>query len=443
MRRGAYAEAARQYEAWLEQHADASGVLFALGVCRVELGQPRAAVPVLRRHAALEPDSASAHAALGVALLDAASADEARQALDRALTLDPRHPQAIEARARLHLVDGRAGDAVRLLRSAGAMADDPRRRHEWLALLAESLVAAGEPAEAATLLGRVIAAEAASPATTYALACLARLKAGDLDGAALTCEAGMRHHPDSDIESVYLSLPPATLAARTAARLAALGERPDPSELIALGRVLTDVDPSRQTRAEALARQLLTDAVAVAHASASAHYNLGRAVRRTDTRAALEWWEKALMLEPDAPLRLQIETQVGRARDAQGDVRGADAAFRDALETNRGLRRRIPESALEYVRFMKLHGRPEEAQALVDEVVAWNPWAPDARLERARLLADRGDWAAVIVEGQFVLDHAAARKALLGPAHLLLSRAYHRLGQPEKARAHREWLESQ
>jgi hypothetical protein len=90
-----------------------------------------------------------------------------------------------------------------------------------------------------------------------------------------------------------------------------------------------------------------------------------------------------------------------------------------------------------------VNGRTEEAASVVDEVIAWNPWTPEARLERARLLADHGRWQESIVEASFVLAHARDRKTLLAPAHLLLSRAYHRLGQPEKARAHREWLESQ
>jgi tetratricopeptide (TPR) repeat protein len=289
----------------------------------------------------------------------------------------------------------------------------------------------------------VIAADPAAPPAAYALACLACIKAGELARAARTCEDGMRRYPDSEIEGVYLSLPPAVLAERTADRLRSLGDRPHPAELIALGRVLTDVDPARQTRAEALARQLLTDAVAAAPDSASAHYNLGRVLRRTDTAAALALWDKAMTLDPDVLLRLQIQTQIARARDTQGEAAVADAAFRDALATNRQLRRRVPESALEYVAFLRRHGRLSEAGPLVEEIVGWNPWAPEARLEHARLLADEGRWADVIVEGQFVLTHAGDRKSLLRPTHLLLSRAYHRLGEPAKAQVHRAWLESQ
>jgi hypothetical protein len=79
----------------------------------------------------------------------------------------------------------------------------------------------------------------------------------------------------------------------------------------------------------------------------------------------------------------------------------------------------------------------------VGEIVGWNPWAPEARIERARMLADKGRWPDVVTEGEFVLRAAAGNRELLRVAHLLLARAYYRLDQPAKAQVHREWLESQ
>jgi tetratricopeptide (TPR) repeat protein len=452
MRLGRFDQAARQYEAWLAEHPDTPDVLFALGVCRIQMGRAREAVGVLRRYVELAPDAARGHAALGVALMDAASMADARRALDRALALDPSAPGAREALARIHLVEGDAGKAVALLRPA---ADAPRaqardtgrqpadgRRDEFRALLAESLIQSGSAAEAATLLESDLAADPQRPPQIYALACLARIKAAELERAAATCEQGMRLHPDSEIEGVYLSLPPGVLGARTAARLAAISRAPDAAEMIALGRVLTDVDPNRRTRAATLARQLLDDAVALAPASASAHYNLGRTLREDDVAGALAAWEKALTLSPDDELRLQILTQVARARESLADVDGADTAFVAALEINRRLPRRVPEVALDYVRFLQLHGRTAEAQPLLDEIVAWSPWAPAVRVERAQLLAEQGRWQDVVAEGTFVLQHAHDDTRLLRVAHLLLARAYFRLGQPDTARVHREWLES-
>ena len=442
MRQGRFGQAARQYEAYLAGHPDTPEVLLALGVCRIQMGRAREAVEVLRRHVQLAPGAAGGHAALGIALIDAASMAEARQALGRALALDPSQAGAREALARIHLVDGDPDGAVALLAASPETPDAGGARDDLRALRAEGLIQADRPAEAAALLEADLAADAARPAQTYALACMARIRTGELDRAAATCEQGMRRYPDSEIEGVYLSLPPKVLAARTAARLAAIREQPEPREMIALGRVLTDVDPNRRTRALPLARQLLADAVALEPASASAHYNLGRALREEDLDGALAAWEHALTLAPDDPLRLQILTQVAKARDVKGEIDGAAAAFDAALAINRRLPRRVPELALDHVRFLQLHGRRARAEALLDEIVAWSPWAPGTRVERAQLLAAEGRWDAVVAEGTFVLQHARGNPRLQRVAHLLLARAYFRLQQPDKARVHREWLEA-
>lgn len=443
MQAGRYAEAARIYDDWLAAHPDSREVLFALGVCRIQLGQPVEAVSALRRYLHLAPDSASGYAAFGVALLDAASPADARHALEKAVALNPAQANAVEALARLHLVEDRADAAVALLRAFSDRDAGSARRPELRLLFAESLIRAGDAAAAASMLEAQLAAEPRSPPPVYALAAWARIRSGDPVRAAGICEQGMRIHPDSEIEGVYLSLPGPLLAERTKLRLERLASSPDIGELIALGRVLTDVDPARKTRAAEIARSLLAQAVAMAPANPSAHYNHGRALFRTDADAAMAAWHKALALDPPDELRLQILTQLAQARDLRSDAAGAAEAFRSALDINRRLPRRAPEPAIEYVRFLQRQGRGAEAEALVDEIVGWNPWAPEARIERARMLADKGNWQDVITEGEFVLRAAADNRELLRVAHLLLARAYYRLDQPAKAQGHREWLESQ
>jgi tetratricopeptide (TPR) repeat protein len=452
MRLGRFDRAASQYEAWLATHPNAYEVLLALGASYIQLGRTRDAVAVLERYVARVPDSASGHAALGIALLDVASMADARRALDRALAINPDQVNAREALARVHMVEGRPAAATALLAplvEKGAEVTDDTKQ-----LYAESLIRSGDAPAAARLLGAEIAADPQRPIQTYALACLANIAAAAgagttvpaydraYDNASAVCEQGMRLYPDSEIEGVYLSLPPAVLAARTAARLAALQQARDVREMIALGRVLTDVDPTRQTRAAEIARQLLADSVAAAPDNASARYNYGRALRRSDLRGALAQWEQALTLQPADDLRMQVLTQIARTKDDSSDVTGAEAAFREALALNRRLPRRVAESALEYVRFLQRQARPAEAAALVDEVVAWNPWAPEARVEKARLLADAGKWPEVVAEGEFVLANAGGGRSLERAAHLLLARAYYRMQQPDRALAHRTWLEA-
>ncbi len=446
MRQGRFDEAAAHYEGWLAAHPDAADVVFALGVCRIQQGRAGDAVPLLRRYTEMAPSSASGHAALGVALLDVASMAEARRALDRAVALNPDQVNAIEALARVNLIEGKPEAARSMLAPLveGGRNFSSAVGEETQQLYAESLIRSGRAAAAARMLEEAIAANPKRPIQTYALACLARIGAADPapGGRYEVCEQGMRLYPDSEIEGVYLSLPPAVLAERTAARLAALQKAPDVSEMIALGRVLTDVDPTRQTRAADIARQLLADAVAAAPDNASARYNYGRALRQRDAAGALAQWEKALALAPADDLRMQVLTQIAKTRDLSNDAAGAEAAFKEALAINRRLPRRVAESAIEYVRFLERHARPAEATALVDEIVGWHPWAPDARVEKARLLADAGRWQDVIVEAEFVLANAGSKRSLERVAHLLLARAYYRLNQPEQARVHRAWLEA-
>jgi tetratricopeptide (TPR) repeat protein len=251
----------------------------------------------------------------------------------------------------------------------------------------------------------------------------------------------MRLYPDSEIEGAYLSLPSTLLAERTVRRLQQLQSEPDVSEMIALGRVMTDVDPGRKTRALDIARRLLTDAMAAAPDNASARYNYGRTLKDRSHREAIAEWQKALALSPAPDLQLQIYTQIGLAKDALYDFAGAEQAFTAALEINRKLPTRVPEPALEYVRFLQVRSRVTEAEAVLNEVLAWNPWSPEARAERARLLADTGHWQQAIEEGSFVLRNAGENKALLRTAHALLARAYHGLEQPEKAQVHSAWLQ--
>jgi tetratricopeptide (TPR) repeat protein len=437
MQAGRFDEAARAYEAWLKARPEAKEVMLALAVCYVQLGRHAEAEAVLRRYLKLAPASAAARAALGVALLDGARNEEAKAELERAVRLNPKQRDAAEALARIYLVEGRAAEAAALLRPLAEAGGEGA-----LELLADALVKGGRPRAAAEMLGRELQADPRGTPGLYAAAGWAHLKAGDLASAAEVCERGMRLYPDSEIEAVYLSLPAPFLAERVGARIERLQQGTDAAELIALGRVLTDADPARKTRAGEIAQKLLAHAVELAPDSASARYNYGRALAPDSPARALAEWEKALALKPGDDLRLQILIKVAAARLDLSDFRKAEGAFREALEINRRLPRRRPEAALEYVRFLQLRSRTDEAETLLDEVVRWNPLSPQARLERAKLLAARGSWEKVVEEGEFVLRGAGDDVETLRSAHLLLARAYLRLNRPEDARRHQEWISS-
>ncbi|MGH9842260.1 MAG: tetratricopeptide repeat protein [Blastocatellia bacterium] len=446
MQAGRFADAAGGYEAWLKAYPDSKEVLLALGICYVQLGRQQRAVATLRRYLKLVPGSAAGHAALGIALLDGAKTAEAKAELETAVRLNPKQPMqldAVEALARVYLIEGKAGEAVSLLRPlvASGASDETR------SLLGDALIKAGQAHAAAAMLERELQANPRSTSQIYARTAWAQLKAGDIARAAEICERGMRIYPDSEIEAVYLSLPAPFLAERIGARIERLQNAPpdvaeEVAELVAVGRVLVDADPARKTRANEIAQRLLAHAIELAPSSASAHYNYGRALRQSSLERALGEWEKALALNPGGEIQLYVLIKIGAAKLDLSDFEAAEHAFQSALEINRKLPRRKPEAMLEYVRFLQLRSRPAEAEALLNETLSWNPLSPQAHLERAKLLVARRQWDKVVEEGEFVLRNAGEDEELLRSAHLLLARAYLRLNQPEKAQRHRSWIES-
>lgn len=438
MQAGRFADAAREYEAWLKAHPDSKEVLLALGICYVQLERQTEAVVTLRHYLKLVPGSAAGHAALGIALLDGAKTAEAKAELEIAVRLNPKQADAVEALARIYLIEGKADEAVSLLRPLAASGANEETR----ALLGDALIKAGQAPAAGAMLERELQANPRSTSQIYAMTAWAHLKAGDIARAAEICERGMRIYPDSEIEAVYLALPAPFLAERIGARIKLLQNAPDVAELIAVGRVLIDADPDRKTRANEIAQRLLTHAIELAPDSASAHYNYGRALSQSSTERALREWEKALALNPGGELQLQILNKIGAARLELSDFEGAEHAFQAALKINRKLPKRNPEAMLAYLRFLQLKSRTAEAEVLLHEILSWNPLSPQAHLERAKLLAVRGQWDKVVEVGQFVLRNAGEDEELLRSAHMLLARAYLRLDQPEKAQPHRSWIES-
>lgn len=438
MQAGRFADAAREYEALLKARPDSKPVLLALGICYVQLGRQPEAVAVLRRHLKLVPDSAAGHAALGIALLDGAKHAEAKAELETAVRLNSKQADAVEALARIYLIEGKAAEAVSLLRPLASQAATVETR----TLLGEALVKSGQAREAGTILDQELEANPRATPQIYALAGWAHLKAGDLSRVAEICERGMRIYPDSEIEAVYLSLPAPFLAERIGARIERLQNAPDVAEMVAVGRVLVDADPARKTRANEIAQRILAHAVQLAPDNASARYNYGRALNQGGVEGALKEWEKALELSPNDELRLQILIKIAGAHLDLSDFEGAERSFRAARDLNRTLPRHSPEAMLEYVRFLRLKSRTAEAEALLDETISLNPLSLQAHLERAKLLAARAQWDKVIEAGEFVLRNAGEDVEMQRFARILLARAYLLSNQAAKARQHQEWIDS-
>jgi tetratricopeptide (TPR) repeat protein len=281
-------------------------------------------------------------------------------------------------------------------------------------------------------------------AESCARAAGAMIRSGGFRAAMQLCERGMRVYPNSDrIEAVYLSLPAESLAQRLAERYGQVQQTQDVRELIALGRVVSDLDPHRLAAGGQLAEPLLVRAIELAPDNPSAYYNYGRALRIARKYPEMfAAWEKALLLKPGDDLEVLIYTRIGQARLALSEPGAAESAFRAALASNRKLTAPDAASAYEYFLFLKERSELDGANALLAEILRWQPLFVPALMERAKLFANHEDWPKAIEECDNVLRYADGNAMLLRSAHSLLARAYQALSQPEKARIHAAWIES-
>jgi tetratricopeptide (TPR) repeat protein len=423
-----------------QQTTSAPEELFRQALCYSESGDPERAAAVARRYVALRPQSADGYALLGTALIGVAPLEEARQALQRALTLDPHHRQAVVALAGVEFASGRFERAASLL--AGLAGSDPAN-DDALVLLAEALLKTGRAQGASALLVERLQRNPVPAVELYVLAARAYLALEEPEKAAAVCEKGLVMYPTSEaLEAAYFSLAPDLLARRLAQWLDRVQREASPRHLVALGRVLSDGDPGRKTRALSIARGLLERAVAMAPRDPLVHYVYGRAFREDAPDLALKSWEKALELGPGPELCVEIYTQKAALHAARSEFAAAEQAFQAALEQNRALRMVQPQAALEYARFLYQHHKFPEAEAVVEGVLRWRPLYPPARLERARLFERQKRWAEAIREAEFVLSHSEDNPPLARQAHLVLARAYRFAGDLEKSRRHVAWLEA-
>ncbi|HXG34944.1 MAG TPA: tetratricopeptide repeat protein [Bryobacteraceae bacterium] len=400
-------------------------------VCYADAGQPERALRLVREHLVRAPASADGYALLGTLLIGSAPAEEARKVLQHALALAPRHPRASIALARVEFLAGRYERTVQLLRPLLARAPP---EPDAVILFVEGLLKTGKAREAAGLL-KTLVAEPSATTEMHVLAARAHLSANQPEEAAAICERGLVKDSTSEtLEAVYFSLPADFLARRLAGWLERAQRKQDPLELAALGRVLSDGDPGRKTRALSIAKAILARAVTLAPEEPVAHYTYGRALRFEEPEAALASWRKALALRPPLELAIEIHTDAARLHSERTEFDAAEKALRAAFEMNRAAKMVRPAAALEFARFLMAQGREQEAEGIIHEVLRWRPLYPAARLERARVLERKKQWEEAISEAEFVLAQSGHSLPLARQARLILARAYRATGRHEKAR---------
>ena len=218
-----------------------------------------------------------------------------------------------------------------------------------------------------------------------------------------------------------------------------LQKHPDSAPLLkASGRLLL-----RDNRRSASAGEPLSKAVEVAPRDPETHYYYSQwACLHNREELCIQEAEQALALAPGNLLAsLQLNALIGIAADQLNRPEQADAAFRKSLAANRKLQLPNPLSAYEYVAFLLRRARDEEAQAIVSVLLEKAPRFGPAQLERAKVLAKKGQSQQAIALAEKALELEGMDKEKLRAAHMLLARTYFLLGREEEASRHQVWIE--
>ncbi len=434
---GRFAEAAAGFRSVLAGNPNMPDALFGLGVACGQLGRTVEAQRALERYVRVRPSSSDGHAALGAVLLSAGERKRARSEFERARALEPGNLECIKGLARLELGDFNAQRTVELLRpfSAAPDFDDDAQF-----LLGAAYASSSEPRLAISILRPLLDRRPPLP-EVFITAAIAGARAGDTGFAERACAIGLRAYLNSDeIEQRCLRIVSAGFVKELEA--SRRGAPEDFPTLIVLGRLLTDVVESADSPIRERGLEFLKQAVALRPADATALYNLGRCLRvlaRPD--AALAALRNALAAAPPDELRMLILTQTALAEQQLAHDAAAEDLFRQAMERNRALPRRLPSAALAYYQFLEQASRAREAAAVRDEILRWDAGFLPARMALARALADAGRPADAVAEAEAVARNAdPANAQLLRQAHLLLLQTYSRLGRREEAARHQAWL---
>jgi putative PEP-CTERM system TPR-repeat lipoprotein len=282
-------------------------------------GNGEEAAALVRRLIENEPASADLHLALARALALTPDREGVRAALEQALEFEPGHLGAGAMLVRLHLAEGRAAEAAKVLqplaRSAGESA-------EVAMLTAQVAMAEHRFQDAAAAFRRVIRAEPESGPATMGLY-QALWEGGDRAGAIAVARAWAESRPDDHVARYNLAL------------------------LYMAGGEQTEAI----RHMEEVARHLPENGAVL--------NNLAWLQRASDPDKALGLAERAVRLLPDSAAALHtlgtIQLDLGRGEEALSTLRKA----RDLDPSHAGVR-------YQYARALARSGRGEEARPLLE-----------------------------------------------------------------------------
>lgn len=305
-------------------------------------------------------------------------------------------------------------------------------------LAAENYLRQHNYAKAVEALELLVGVEPRSDERVYVLLVTTHLQAGDSGKALAACRQALVIHPASRrLEELYLTALPPTEAKTRLAEQIKTNDSPTPRK--ALGRLLLRENP-RDPQIE----QLLSGAVRARPRDAEARYLYGQwACLNNRFDACLTELNKALALAPDNnEARMQIHTLIGMAEEQRGRVAPAGVAFAEALRVNRRLSPPDPPAAFEYAKFLLNHARDEEAQRVVEQILAWSPNFGPARFERAKFLAKKGQLNEAAREAEAALRAPGTNPTRLRAVHAFLAKTYFALGRESETRKHEQIIQT-
>ena len=296
---GRLAEAEAPLEQAVASAPDDAGTLTLLAELKARLGENKAAVPLFRKAASLQPRSAKAHLNLAIALADAGDTTAALVEVKQAILLDP-----ADLRARLNLArflaDSGEHDQARLAFQHAAKIDPSDADvNFWWASFEKS---DHQPAAAAALFAKVVARQPENGRAYFLLGeCL---KATGRNQAAI--EAWRK----------AVALDPSAEA-----------------EVYALAQALRTVDPAASAQLEERFQQLQSQKRATALATELGNKGY-EAMQQQAWARAIESFQQAIGVCGECPLAAGLHQQAGLAMCRGGNLDAGERELRVALSLN-------------------------------------------------------------------------------------------------------------
>jgi len=219
-----------------------------------------------------------------------------------------------------------------------------------------------------------------------------------------------------------------------------LSAHPASSDLkLALGELLLDTQPDSLE-----AGQLLEHSARTAPRDPEARHSYARWAYRNLRYRVCAAQEKAAVLLPglDDPALLQMNTLLGICSGRVEDAAEARVAFRRANAINLRQKTYDPESAWQFVQFLRRFGEDAEVQSIVGEILERVPGFGLARLERAKYLDREGHPKEAAEAARLVLQSPGNDLDVEREAHGILARSFTALGDTDNASREQAWIEA-